>query len=157
MVTHIVLHTPKKHERRNKQQRASAWTQHSTDLAETGLVIIQMFDHVKCRYQIKGIVIIRQRFGRAEFHALKSTLSAEFQSLSRNVHAFGLTEGSQHLEVRSCSASDVKNARPGWLKLATNLFYETLNNAAATEIPPVTLLNLEKNRVMMLLHFPGKR
>src|SRR6185503_2906097 len=152
MITDIVLHTPKKHKRRNKKQHVSAGTQNPTDFSESAAVIVQMFDHIERRDHIKRLGVVRQSFSFAKTHIVQPPFPAEFQRLLRDVHTFGCAKRSQHLEVRAGPASDVEDSRLRSLQLAANPGHETLNNSAAPDIPPMTLFNAKENRIMMLLH-----
>lgn len=58
----------------------------------------------------------------------------------------------QHLEICSRATSNVENSRIRIVQRRANLLYQVLNDSPSTYIPPVRLLNLVEDRIMMRLH-----
>ena len=75
---------------------------------------------------------------------------AEVDRLRRNVDAFCFPVSSKHLEIRTRAAADVEDSLS--LQLCRNFLDEGLDDPASTDIPPVSVLNLIEDRVVMRLH-----
>src|SRR5689334_22608454 len=108
-----------------------------------------MFDNVECGHHIKRVVFIWQLFGGTKLDRVQTTLAAELNRLLRYVNAFSTPEPRQHLEIRTRTTPNVEN--PG-VRRRTNFLNERPYDSPPSDIPPVSLLNLIKDRIMMLLH-----
>src|SRR5205807_8654528 len=92
VMTNVILHSPKKHERRHEQKRATAGPQHSTHFAQARQVIVEMLDYIKPGYEIKRRVFVRQSFRRALLYFRQATRATEFQCFARDIDTFGRAE-----------------------------------------------------------------
>src|SRR5215213_4693632 len=111
-----------------------------------------MFDDVECSYEFKRIVFIWQVFGGSELDRLQTALATEVDGLLRNINAFCFAVVCQHLEVRARATPDIENSRARIIHGRANLFDEVLNDPPSSYIPPVPLLNLVEERIVMRLH-----
>src|ERR1044072_7516803 len=81
---------------------------------------------------------------------VQAALVAEVDGLRRDVDAFCTPVSGKHLEIRTRAAADVENSLN--LQCCGNLLDEGLDDPAPSHIPPVSVLNLIQDRVVMRLH-----
>src|ERR1700752_3190341 len=156
-MTYIILQTPQKHECRHKQQHSSTWTQNPSLLTEPGEIVVHVLNHIERGYQIECAVCVRKLFTRAESYFFESTLTTESKCIFRNINTLCLAILRQHHQVRTRSTTDVENPRTPIGHLPANLFHESGEDLAPSDVPPMRLFHAKQNRIAMLHHLARKR
>src|ERR1041384_5321973 len=109
-----------------------------------------MFDDGECSHEIESIIFVWQLLRGSEFHRDQTTFATEVDGLLRDVDAFRTPVPFEHLEIRARATPNVENS--GIVQGPTNLLHETVYDSPPSDIPPVTLLNPIKDRIVMRLH-----
>src|SRR6266545_1175659 len=130
MMTDVILHAPKKHERRHKQQHASAGPQHAAHLAQARNIVVKMLNHIQRSHEIESARVVRQRLSRTQLDVRQSARATKLERIVRDINSLCITELRKHLQVRASTAPDVENFRPAVGVLPADLFYEARDDAS---------------------------
>src|SRR5260370_28789691 len=156
MIANVVLHAPKKHERRHEQQCTATRSQHSPHLLQARDIIIEMLDHIKSGDQIKRSILVRQSLSSALPDGREAASSAKLEGFVGNIDTFGNAKVREHLQICPGSAANIQDARLWLSKIAANSFDKSGNDAPASCEPPVLPLDLVHDRVSVRLHLAGQ-
>jgi hypothetical protein len=74
MMTDIVLHAPKKHECRDKQQHAAIRAEYASHFTESGHIVVQMLGDIQRGDQVKRVFVKRQILSDRRLYMVQTTL-----------------------------------------------------------------------------------
>src|SRR6266436_2310589 len=97
MMAYVILHSPKKHECRHKQHRASVGTEYAAHFAQTGNIIIEMLHDIKSGDQIERGICERQALSRALLYLDEASRPTEIERCGGDINTFSCSEVRQHL------------------------------------------------------------
>src|SRR6266436_8619317 len=129
MMAYVILHSPKKHECRHKQHRASVGTEYAAHFAQTGNIIIEMLHDIKSGDQIERRISEGQTLRRTLLYFIQSARPAEVEGFTGNVNSFGRAELGQHLEIGAGAATHIQNPRPLLPEIPANFLDELGDDA----------------------------
>src|ERR1044072_2568489 len=92
----------------------------------------------------------------SKLNLIQTALPAELYRLWRKVNSFRRPVSRKHLEIRSRTTSNIENVWIGVIRRCTNSLYQARNNSSPTYVPPMLLLNLIHEGIVMRLHLFGE-
>ena len=142
VVVHLVVFGPERGERRHGDEHVAARLRDAHELAQRGVVVVDVLHHVQCRDEVPLAVGPVREVGEVGLaHGVVAAPAAELDGLVREVHPGDVAELGQVLQVDARAAAGVQDAER--VPAGEGAPQQRQQDPPAADEPPVVLLEEE--------------
>jgi hypothetical protein len=111
VITYVILHSPKKHECWDHEQKSAIRAKHSPHLFQTCDIVIQMLNDIQRGDQLERTIFKWQRLSDCLLNIFKAAGVTKSDCLRRNIYSGCLAKLREQLQVRASPAAHIQNLR----------------------------------------------